>query len=88
MPSISGPGARVLVTGANGFLGTWIVRQLLERGYLVRAAVRDPAKGEYLRECFNSYGDYLECIAVGDIVEVRNSLGYTYAYLSYLSNLS
>lgn len=29
-----------LVTGANGFIGSWIVRGLVERGYRVRAFVR------------------------------------------------
>jgi nucleoside-diphosphate-sugar epimerase len=33
---------RVLVTGAAGFIGSWIVRTLCERGHQVRAAVRDP----------------------------------------------
>lgn len=32
----------VCVTGASGFIGSWLVMRLLEHGYLVRAAVRDP----------------------------------------------
>lgn len=32
----------VLVTGATGYLAGWIVRRLLEEGYTVHAAVRDP----------------------------------------------
>ena len=31
---------RFLVTGANGFLGSYIVQQLLKRGYEVRAMTR------------------------------------------------
>ena len=32
----------VLVTGATGFLAGWIVKDLLEQGFTVHAAVRDP----------------------------------------------
>lgn len=31
----------VLVTGANGYIGSYIVKRLLERGYAVHACVRD-----------------------------------------------
>nr|BCM95297.1 dihydroflavonol 4-reductase [Echinacea purpurea] len=34
--------ATVCVTGASGFIGSWLVMRLLERGYIVRATVRDP----------------------------------------------
>eukprot|EP00250_Pteridium_aquilinum_P019004 c24250_g1_i1 orf=253-1224(+) len=32
----------VCVTGASGFIASWLVKLLLERGYTVRASVRDP----------------------------------------------
>ncbi|KAJ1375564.1 hypothetical protein SESBI_50863 [Sesbania bispinosa] len=32
----------VCVTGASGFIGSWLVMRLLQRGYTVRATVRDP----------------------------------------------
>ncbi|GMH13898.1 hypothetical protein Nepgr_015739 [Nepenthes gracilis] len=35
-------GETVCVTGAAGFIGSWLIMRLLEHGYMVRATVRDP----------------------------------------------
>lgn len=40
---MSGDGKVVCVTGASGFIASWIVKFLLQRGYTVRATVRDPS---------------------------------------------
>uniref|UniRef100_A0A0E0MUT2 NAD-dependent epimerase/dehydratase domain-containing protein n=1 Tax=Oryza rufipogon TaxID=4529 RepID=A0A0E0MUT2_ORYRU len=39
---VTGGEQMVCVTGAGGFIGSWLVKELLHRGYAVRAAVRDP----------------------------------------------
>jgi nucleoside-diphosphate-sugar epimerase len=39
-------GKTVCVTGASGFIASWLVKLLLERGYTVRGTIRNP--GTYL----------------------------------------
>ena len=47
----------VLVTGANGYVASWLVKRLLERGFDVHATVRDPRDPRKTR--------HLEAIAHG-----------------------
>ncbi|VVB08870.1 unnamed protein product [Arabis nemorensis] len=37
------------VTGASGYIGSWLVKCLLERGYTVHATLRDLAKSQYFQ---------------------------------------
>ncbi|GAB4856023.1 hypothetical protein Ancab_024662 [Ancistrocladus abbreviatus] len=49
---MSGAGKVVCVTGASGFIASWLVKLLLQRGYTVKASVRDPddpKKTDHLR---------------------------------------
>jgi nucleoside-diphosphate-sugar epimerase len=39
----------ILVTGGTGYIGSWVVKYLLARGYTVRLAVRDRTNTEKLR---------------------------------------
>ncbi|KAM5551072.1 cinnamoyl-CoA reductase 1-like [Rosa sericea] len=50
--SLSGNGQTVCVTGAGGYIASWIVKLLLERGYHVRGTSRNPddPKNVHLRE--------------------------------------
>lgn len=41
--------APVLVTGATGYVAGWLVKRLLEEGFTVHAAVRDPSNTEKLK---------------------------------------
>ncbi|KAF2570392.1 hypothetical protein F2Q70_00001942 [Brassica cretica] len=64
----------VCVTGASGFIGSWLVMRLLERGYFVRATVRDP--GTYLT---NSLA--ILCLNQNEVIKptVNGVLGITKA---------
>lgn len=68
MPAIAPP-AKILVTGANGFIAIWVVKDLLERGYSVRGTVRSEAKGTHLLKTFKSFVDAgkLQLVVVEDI---------------------
>lgn len=51
------PGSLVVVTGANGNIGSHIIDQLLAAGYIVRGTVRSNAKSAWLMDYFASkYG--------------------------------
>ena len=67
------PPARVLVSGATGYIAAWVVQNLLERGYAVRGTVRSVAKGDFLKKAFASYGDRFELVVVEDIAKVSLS---------------
>lgn len=70
MPTISAP-AKVLVSGANGYIAIWVVRTLLEKGYSVRGTVRSADKGQHLKETFSHYDTgKLELVVVEDITMV------------------
>ncbi|KAJ7328468.1 hypothetical protein DFH08DRAFT_1024006 [Mycena albidolilacea] len=67
MPAIST--GKVLVSGANGFIATWVVRTLLEQGFAVRGAVHSVKKCRHLCDTFAAYGDKPELAAVPDITQ-------------------
>jgi len=66
MPAVPAP-AKVLVTGASGFIAAWVVKSLLDVGYTVVGTVRSKAKGEYLQKAFAEYGDKFSYLIVADI---------------------
>ena len=68
MVAISSP-AKVLITGANGYLATWVIKKYLEAGYSVRGAVRSISKSAFLKDKFGHYGDRFELVAVEDITK-------------------
>src|SRR4051812_5647887 len=52
------PGSLVVVTGANGFIASHVVDQLLQAGFRVRGTVRSTKRGGWTVDYFNGkYGD-------------------------------
>ena len=68
MVAVSSP-AKVLVTGANGYLAVWVVKKYLEAGYSVRGTVRSLSKSTFLTEKFSNHGDQFELVVVEDITK-------------------
>jgi nucleoside-diphosphate-sugar epimerase len=62
---------KVLITGANGFIGRALCRALLEQGFQIRAAVRNAQQASLLMKVLPN-SSALETILVGDIAHKPN----------------
>ncbi|KAK3689168.1 hypothetical protein B0T22DRAFT_490681 [Podospora appendiculata] len=60
---------RVLLTGGNGFVGSHILRQLLDRGFSVCCTIRTQAKGEKILNDFATQQSQIDVTIVPNIVE-------------------
>ncbi|XP_068651750.1 cinnamoyl-CoA reductase 1-like [Aristolochia californica] len=65
MPEDSAAGQTVCVTGAGGFIASWLVKLLLERGYTVKGTVRNPEdpKNFHLKELEGAQDRLILCKA-------------------------
>lgn len=58
---------RILLTGANGFIGAHILSLLLNKGHSVRAVLRSKAKADQVLADFPKFGTKLDFAIVPDI---------------------
>ncbi|GAA5918107.1 hypothetical protein JCM6882_006347 [Rhodosporidiobolus microsporus] len=58
----------VLVTGASGFLASYVVKAFLDAGYNVRGSVRSTAKAQHLYDRYPEHSERLTLVEVPDIV--------------------
>ncbi|GKU94483.1 hypothetical protein SLEP1_g7980 [Rubroshorea leprosula] len=52
----------VCVTGASGLIGSWLVMKLLQKGYIVRATVRDPGRAQGSRQLRRGHPRLFWCL--------------------------
>lgn len=73
-------GRKVCVTGAGGFVASWVVKYLLEKGYFVRGTVRDAGNAKkyaHLLDMVDAHSGRLELVALdlgGGVEEYRAAL--------------
>jgi nucleoside-diphosphate-sugar epimerase len=59
----------ILVTGASGYLASWIIKYLLEDGYKVRGTVRNNKNIGHLQEFKNKFGENFEIVNADLLLE-------------------
>ncbi|KAF8999674.1 hypothetical protein BDQ17DRAFT_1308461 [Cyathus striatus] len=70
MPAIPpSTNSKILVTGANGYVGMWIVRTLLEGGYSVLAVVRTEQKIAYMKQYFEHQRERFKIAVLDDMIK-------------------
>ena len=52
----------ILVTGGTGYIASWIIKTLLEKGLDVRATVRDKSNGEKYKHLIDMQQKHLETL--------------------------
>lgn len=60
----------VCVTGAGGYIASWLVKLLLEKGYTVKGTVRNPGNSFiYIYACLHAYAflqHYIHDLLIND----------------------
>ena len=86
--SPSGDGGTILVTGGSGFLGSYIIKQLIEKGYSVRAIRRSAKLPFWIPSAiFDKVewieGDVLDIVALEDAMEGVDTIIHSAAVVSF-----
>jgi dihydroflavonol-4-reductase len=68
----------VLVTGGSGYLGSWMIVALLQRGFVVRTTVRDQAREAGLRQAIETQIDPSDNLTVY-VADLLNDEGWAQA---------
>ncbi|KAL7809446.1 NAD(P)-binding protein [Trichoderma gracile] len=63
-------GNLVFITGASGYIGTYLVGDILKAGHRVRVAVRSEEKAQFIKELYPSGLDKIESVIVPDMSQL------------------
>lgn len=79
---------RVLVTGGTGFLGAYIIRELVEKGYAVRAIRRSPILPVFIAPAIGQQvewvsGDILDVTGLEEVMEGVDAVIHAAAKVSF-----
>jgi nucleoside-diphosphate-sugar epimerase len=67
----SGADEAVLVTGASGYIASWVCLYLLEQGFTIRGTTRNEKKGQWMKDMYKSRGhDKFDYVIVSDLENV------------------
>ena len=80
---------RILVTGGTGFLGAYIIRELVEKNYFVRAIRRNNTLPSFIEEKILEKvewlpGDILDVVSLEDAMEGMDAVIHSAAIVSFL----
>lgn len=86
--SALGPGSKVFVTGGTGFIGAYIIKELIEKGYYVRAIRRSKKlpffiSADILNKAEWVDGDVLDVIALDDAMKGIDGVIHSAASISF-----
>lgn len=81
---------KVLVTGASGFLGGYLIEELVKRGYDVRGMIRDVSKANHLRSLGVEvvYGDLTRHETLPQVVRGVDAVIHLAAYYTFTGSRS
>lgn len=85
------PAPTACVTGATGYVASELIRQLLSRGYAVKATVRcapNSDRLQYLRDLANKSEGTLELVQVPDIEHASDALESAVQGVSYVFHVA
>lgn len=79
------------VTGATGYVASELIRQLLSRGYAIKATVRCPTDSprlQYLRDLAGSGSGSLQLVQVPDLQQLSEALDTAISGAQYLFHVA